>query len=285
MVQEQKIRGDGYSVFWVVTAPMHRERLLKALTPLQLARFTPDERTDAAALTEAYRQVYHGPDYDIVARKNRQKDGIEVIRIKRGANGDANGYGLACACRVVDGQVDLIAGHADLPRLQAEFNLAKGTLPGSSVGSALADIVKHLKGTALRPTGGFYWLPGTELDTYKAVSDAVQAAVDGEGRADVYYMTLQMCPETARAVRDGLVEEILAATKEIADDVEGDDTGHKLGARGLETRKKRAIELDEKVQQYEQILGEALPILRQACERAQSVALMAMLAEVEEAVA
>ena len=273
MVREQKVRADGYSVFWVISAPMNRAKLMEGYKALGLEDHCPNERTDYDSLSDAYKEMYPGKDYDIVPRANRQRDGVEVIHIKRGGNGQANGYELTVACRVVDQKVEVIEGQTDLPRLQELYAAAKAIVTPNSVGSSIVAVVGHAKGTALRPTGGFYWVPEDALAMFKGVEAVLTTAVAGEGRTDIYAMSLQMTVDTARAVRDGLMAEILAETRKIADEI---DSGE-CGEQALANRKARAMALEAKVSEYEKILGEALPTLTAACEEAQKLAFAAMM--------
>lgn len=281
MVQEKKVSADGYSVFWVMTAPLDRQKLEANLKTFGLERFLPNERTDYDALVEAYKTMYHGKDFDVVSRRDKAKDGVEVIRIKRGTNGNCNGYELEVACRVVNSlvgsnvhsQVEVLAGTTDLPKLQALYDAAKAVIPCNAVGTMLSNLVTAMRGTALRPTGGFYWISPAVVDVFRAVEAAIVSSVAGDGRTDLYLMTLQMTVETARAVRDALMEEVLAETRKIADEVDSE----KCGERALESRKQRALALDAKVKEYEAILQETLPALHEACEQAGALAFEAMM--------
>lgn len=273
MVQETKVSADGYSVFWVMTSPLDRQKLEDGLKAYGLERFCPNERTDYDALVEAYKAMYRGADFDIVARRDRQKDGVEVIRVKRGSNGAANGYALEVACRVVDRKVEVLAEQTDLPKLQGLYDAAKAVISCNAVGTMLSQIVTAMKGTALRPTGGFYWVHPTTLSVFKAVEHAITNAVAGEGRTDLYLMSLQMTTDTARAVRDALIDEVMAETRKIAEEIDSGDCGE----RALESRKKRALALESKVKEYEQILNEALPALHAACEETEQLAFEALM--------
>jgi hypothetical protein len=133
-------------------------------------------------------------------------------------------------------------------------------------------IVESLGGTRLRPSGAVYWIPGPKLDEWARAAEAVEQSADGRPSA-VYLLRHRLDADAVRAVRDAVVTEVQAEANRIQTEVNSGE----LGGRALETRKRQAGELRDKVCLYEDILSIALSGLHQAIDEADQAAAMASL--------
>ena len=133
--------------------------------------------------------------------------------------------------------------------------------------------MESLGGTRLRPTGAVYWIPGPKLDEWSQIVHAVEQCAEGKPSA-VYLLRHRLDGDAIRAVRDALVTEVQGEVKRIQEEVLSGD----LGPRALETRKKQAGELRDKVLLYEDLFSVALSDLHDVIDEAdQSAATAAIL--------
>ena len=89
----------------------------------------------------------------------------------------------------------------------------------------------------------------------------------------MYVLRHRLDADAVRAVRDAVVAEVQAEADRIRDEVAAGD----LGGRALETRKKQAAELRDKVLLYEDLLSVGLPGLHTAVDQADQAAATAAL--------
>jgi hypothetical protein len=133
-------------------------------------------------------------------------------------------------------------------------------------------VVESLGGIRLRPGGAVYWVPGPRLGAWAEAAEAAEAAAD-DGRNAVYVLRHRLDADAVRAVRDAVVGEVLSEAGRICEEL----TGGELGGRALETRKRQAAELREKVLLYEDLLSVGLGGLHEAVDRADQAAATAAL--------
>jgi hypothetical protein len=258
-MQERSIQVNGAIVFWNA-GPTQRELLEHRLTELGLERFAPRLRTDSAALKAAMQdycvsQLQNGkgsPDRRIEGHKSQKDHGFEAVEIQRGE--DENSYYSAFSARVSeDGEIRVTKGFADKYVLQELYRKAKFVVTGPGVGKSLVDLLAYLGGTALRPSGGIYWIPESGVNLWERVATAVEGCSDSGSKNSVYLVRTLMDQGTVKAVRDAIIAEIEATATAIAEELrEG------LGDEAIEHRKELAGELHTRITMYESILGEGL---------------------------
>ena len=270
------ITPSGAVVYWNA-GPTRRELLAERLRQINLEKFVPPERTDASALRATLKdhcdnraQRRRGKDKLVQAHKRQSKHGFEVVDVER--NEVFNDYSLDFAAKVVDGRVQVTHGNADDGLLQEVFDVHKATLTGASVGQALVGVLAQLGGTALRPSGGVYWISEDALPTWEAVVNAVQSAASEEGGNAVYMLRTLLDESGIRAVKDAIVSEISDASASLAEEIRTGD----LGEQALVKRQVTAAALHYRVKQYEQILGEALDKLHETIRVAEEAAASAI---------
>jgi hypothetical protein len=133
-------------------------------------------------------------------------------------------------------------------------------------------VIDALGGTRLRPSGAVYWLPAPRLDRWADVAHAVEMASEGRPSA-VYVLRHRLDADAVRAVRDAVVAEVQGEALRIRDEVLAGD----LGGRALETRKRNAADLRDKVLLYEDLLDVGLKGLHVALDEADQAAATAAL--------
>jgi hypothetical protein len=274
-MNKQSIQADGAVVYWSA-GPTRRDLLIANLRALSIEHMVPEQRTDAACLRSAIKdycdehsQRRRGRDKIIQARKQQRKNGFEVLDVNRGEDG--NDYQMDFAARVDNGFV--IAPRCPFrDQLQKLFDAHKGQLTGAAVGSFLVDVLGQLKGIALRPHGGVYWIPGSSLEDWERIAAVVEKCATDGGKNTLYAITHLFNEASVRAVKDAIVDEVTAASESLVEDIKTND----LGPDALIRRQIMAASLHARVKQYEAILGQALTTLHDTVRVAEEAAAAAM---------
>jgi hypothetical protein len=271
---DRQLSLGGLITFWTLCEWTHRDRLLSGLQLLGLGKYCPEPRTGLACLRDALGIVFKDGKFFIRALK---RDGFavytstvdkykvtdtHVITVLTDAQNKLSFHdddGNAKYCEQAQAVVD-------------ECNRYAGLLPKASVTAALVHMLESLgKWTRLRPSGGFYWLPDTRLDQWRAIGNAVEIAA--MGRSNVYRVSHQMDADALRAVTDGIREQITAEATRIEREIQTTE----LGDKAIESRKHEAARLKEQVKEFEDLLDVSLKDLEAACDRAENAEAMAAL--------
>jgi hypothetical protein len=269
---ESTLDVGGAVVFWTASEFTDRERLKAGLAPLALDGLVPDPRPHASVLRDALDEALGGPR--VLVRPLADRDGFAVVREERGPA--FNSYRTDLVARVTAGDPPGVT-YVPLDDRAALVNAAvrrhRDRVPAAQLSACLVRIVESLGGTRLRPTGAVYWIPGPRLDDWASVARAVEHASDGRPSA-VYVLRHRLDPDAVRAVRDAVVAEVRAEAGRIRDEVSTGD----LGGRALETRKRQATDLRDKVLLYEDLLSVGLADLHRVIDSAdQATATAALL--------
>jgi hypothetical protein len=142
--------------------------------------------------------------------------------------------------------------HSDaLQGVQALFARAQEVLTTDDVSSWLSDLLRrHLHATSLRDTGGVYYVPETDVATYRNVVEALKP-ISGHRLFEVPAM------KTEKAV-EAILAAVLAEAETAVVRLETDlDTGD-LGTRALHTREAACEGMRQKLELYEGLLGRSM---------------------------
>jgi len=242
--------GKGVIVYWTLAESGDRDRLKSYWEAIGLGKFVPERRPNTAILRDALEEVFKGR---FLVRPLSAADGFVVVREDRGA--DENAYVPVCTAKVLPGetaQPTLSGVGVDTVQILAAYSRLQSQMTNQQMSSALTKVVSHLLGTRLRPTGGFYWLPGFQLDQWKLVADGVEKS--SIGRATCYVLQHDLDASGVQAVVDAIANEVNSESDRIAADIFGGE----LGKRALESRKQEAAAMRRKVAEYESLLGASL---------------------------
>jgi hypothetical protein len=69
---------------------------------------------------------------------------------------------------------------ADQRVLKQAFNEHKALLTGAAIGQMLVEVLAHLGGTALRPSGGVYWIPEDAVPAWQGIGVPAVACITRE---------------------------------------------------------------------------------------------------------
>jgi hypothetical protein len=267
---ESRLDIGGAVTFWSLAEWSDRRRLTNEFHLINLAEFVPDPRPPAAALREALEDALGEPR--VLVRPLATRDGFAVVREERGPA--TNQYRTELTARVAGDPPALSFDPWDgrAARVEEAYARQVGRVPAAQLSAALVRVVESLGGTRLRPTGAVYWVPGPRLDDWADVARAVEQAAEGRPSA-VYVLRHRLDADAVRAVRDAVVGEVEAEAARICAEVAAGE----LGGRALETRKKQAADLRQKVLLYEDLLSLGLAGLHRAVDQADQAAATAAL--------
>lgn len=261
----------GAIVFWNLAEWTNRGQLTAQWSAVGLEALVPEPRPAPAALRSALEDVFAGPR--ILIRPLASRDGFAVVREDRGLA--ANQYQTDFTARVIAGEPPSLTFDPwdnRAVRVQGAYQSQLGRATACQVSSALVRIIESMGGTRLRPSGAVYWLPGHRIDEWCRIGEAVENAADGALSA-VYMLRHRLDHDAVRAVRDAVVAEVQAESVRIKDEI----LAGELGSRALETRKKQAADLRDKVLLYEDLLSVGLKGLHRAVDEADQAAATAAL--------
>ena len=127
-------------------------------------------------------------------------------------------------------------------------------LSPSSVSNSLGEIALYMNGACLYP--GTFWIPWASMQDWQWLAKEIEAI--GEGNNRMRRLSTVFDEQTMDEVRSAITDEITKAVGNMEAEI---STGE-LGDRALENRKDRALELEKRVEIYEDILEHSLDDLR-----------------------
>lgn len=257
----------GSVCFWNIAAETNQVELAERLTAIGQESSIPHERTAFAAAKQACLKHYRGEGYRV--EKLKDGNGITVERITRGEL--ENQYTQIAyvivndesrtieKCRVFD-QQEANPSQVENALFDAFLDELK-LCAANAVGLALARAVEAHDGYRLRPTGGVYFLPNFQSDSFKAIAEIFEACGVG-GKTMVHRMEVARGDQTIRAVhstiREGVTERIAEMREEL---VNG------LKKNGRKNRTEEVQRLIDQTTRYETLLDESLAEVRADLEQ------------------
>jgi hypothetical protein len=266
---ESRLDVGGAVTFWALADWSNRDRLQTAFVAIGLEAFVPEPRPAPACLKDALDDVLGGPR--VLVRPLASRDGFAVVREDRGLA--SNQYATLFTAMVRDGHEPVFDPWTpDADRVAEAYRRQLGRVPAGQLSAALVKVVESLGGTRLRPGGAVYWVPGPKIAAWAEVGKAAEDAAENRPSA-VYMLRHRLDADAVRAVRDAVVSEVQTEAQRICEEVTAGD----LGGRALETRKKQAGDLRQKVLLYEDLLNLGLAGLHRAVDRADQAAATAAI--------
>jgi hypothetical protein len=263
------LRVDGSVTFWSLGDSTSLDALKTGLSntphPARhdgFLKYAPLPRTDQACLKDALAKLYS----KYLIRPLAKRDGFAVLEEIRQQD-DVQTVNKFSVTVDENGVVNLLRNWADTWAIRSELDNQRKLLRPAQVTACLVGVLSELGAVTLRPKGGIYWLPDSALPTWRLITDAVESSSVG-GRNSVYKITHQFDGDSIRAVRDALLGEIERESERIMQEVDGGE----LGETALRNRAAEAESLQQKVREYERILGERLPDAEQLAYKAEMTA-------------
>lgn len=249
----------GVVIYWSLAEWTDREALFNGWTKRGHNKLVPEPRPAVAVLKDALLDVVGNAR--TLVRPLATKDGWAVVGEDRGEA--ENSYQPLFSVRVPEGTTEpTFTGCPSQRDLILEaFRQHTGRFASCQVGTALVALLDKLGGTRLRPTGGVYWLPGDKVEEWREAMSVVEYSAV-KGRTTGYSIEHPLDHEAVAAVHDAILAEVGTEARRLKQEIESGE----LGPRALETRKKEAAFLREKVVQYEDLLNVGMDKLKQQLE-------------------
>lgn len=151
------------------------------------------------------------------------------------------------------------------PAIAGAFAASLGWLTRDDVALWLADVIKRVYGTPLRDRGGVYYVPPTQVATWRQVA----AALDACGAGRVYTLPTVQGEDCALAVLDALTRDVGGDLDTLVEQAET----RSVGGRALRARARDCDEVLRRLEQYAGVLGTSLDALRERVLVAQDLSL------------
>lgn len=271
------IKIGGVGTFWKCAGFTVLKDLRLNLEARGWEEVCPEPRAPNAALRSALDELYSGKAWRIEPLAN--KNSLEVVQIERGE--ERNEYRHNFRVTIDSSRQVEVRPYCfqTAERIVEAFNKHLGLVTAPQVTKVLMAGIARLHGTHLPGLGNLYWLPESMEERWRELASCVENTRTNGGQTGVYYLRHELDADAVRAVRDGIVGEIEAASEKMHADV----LSGELGDRALATRKKEAGELREKIALYEQLLGTGLEHLHAGLEKVEQAMMAATLLEGREA--
>jgi hypothetical protein len=278
------IRCDGAIVMWSLSEFSYLQLIHDGLQGLGYdKKYLPNPRTFGACLKDALHDVC-GSSTTLI-RPLKTDDGTEgFVVVEEQRYNDRNYYNTGLTAKVTQEtppRILLSPFDDKAQKITDGFNKQLGLIRPAQITSCLTAIVGSLGGTPLRPNGCVYWLPQYSLEAWLSVKDVIESAAH-VGKNGVYIVRHELDHDAIQCVQDAIVTEIEGAVKRIGKEIMEDE----LGERALENRRAEAMQLREKIGQFESILSIGLGQLHKAVDNTEvAIAQATLLASTSKQVA
>jgi len=269
-MEVKEINYNGACIYWALSDGTPIDEVKQGFKGLGLANLLPRMTNDAGALARALRT--HFPNQRTLLRSITGGKGYAVVH-----EHDDKAVGKMQYREQVRVSFDSAGGLVFKPSsplldagIRESYRVESGKLSAAKMGTVLVRCAQHLGGIPLRPRGGFYWMPENKMSKWEQVAEIVSNANRGNKS---YALKTTADVETLSAVSDALKAQVTKRLEAVEASLQSDDQGK----RALASKEKEARELDELMQDYEAVLGEALDDLRERAEEAEAAAALAIL--------
>ena len=267
---EKTTKIAGAVTYWTLAEWTDVNNIGSAFTILGLNKFSPQPPTPLVACKRALVEVFG--DRNTLVRPLGD-DKYAVVREKR-VEGDDLDYDVEFKVQATKNDQPLVdpAGHPGALPFQEAYTQFRSKVPSGAVGSALAQLARHLGGVRLRESGGVFWLPEDSLETWRKLANAC-ASASVQGSTLVYVLRTAIDDSAVKAVHDAITKDIQDSAKEIRE-----KSRDQTNVKALERRKDEANALNQRIAAFEAILGHSLDTLRDQAKQAEREAAMAVMA-------
>lgn len=188
-------------------------------------------------------------------------------------------WNQTCTVKInVVGQVAIEPSDSVLAaEIMQDFHTGLENLDPQDISGWLVRLAREVDAVGLREGGGVYFVPRSELGTWRKMVDALRAV----SAHSIYEIPALRSSEAVSAILDAVqseAEQKVKTLEEILDD-------NKLGARGLRSKIESCANMERKVGAYEALLGQKLEAIRERLASLQArLSEAALAAEAEDEV-
>lgn len=271
----------GLVVLWRLSGEVDLEKLAAAWLAAGLdEKLLPKPASPVVALHRAVVELQ--TRHQLVRKIEGERAGWAVVEERQDGNGmEAQlNYNVTTRVRLVGDedaeQLEFLPPDGPLVgEVRTEYERARRQLSQQDVSVWLVRRVEELRAVALRDTGGIYFVPRDAVDRWRAMCGALARASQNR----VLDLPALRDDEAVAFVLDALARESERAATEMEKELETGD----LGERALRTRTARCGQMEQKLRQYEDLLGVQLDGMRSRIEQLQARMTAAMAIEMVRA--
>lgn len=276
-MQNQQIRICGAIVFWSLSDRTRRAVLKDHWEAAGFTDQVPEPRAKSAALKDALIHVFADKKGDFEVERLKEANCFEVSAVQRGdfATGNSRSSVLKARFNEVLNRIEFKPYTPDpCDEIVEAYNEGLGMLVSAQVSHGMVSVLRGLRATTLRPTGGMYWLPEEQLGQWQKAVEGVEQA----GNNRCYLVRTPKDADTVRAVRDAVAAECQAEARRLETEInELIETAVLIESEGgkkrrQETITRRKAEYDailQKLTLYEDLLGVGFEAVKDAVARCQ----------------
>lgn len=279
-MQEQTIGIDGQIVFWNLSVS-NREAIKTGLLDLGLSHYDVPIRSEVSALSHAvgdYCKSHFGnsKDFRVENRRQPSKYGVDAVQINRGQE-SASDFEVLFGVKIENERIVKTNGYhgVDTWEIQGKYTRYRAEMPGTAVAKLVIEILREeYNGTALRPSGGIYWVPARYTAQYRDLARLVENSSLDKDTNKMFRVNTRRDAETLRAVKEAIIAETEKETMDLMTEVnEGS-----LGKEALQRRQEVASLLRKKIEFYETDLGTSLDSLKSLADTVDQALALSVLA-------
>jgi len=253
--------GYGLLTGWKIPMWSRRQLLVDGFKQEGFSKFAPCKRTATQGLKDALEDTHRGAVFLIPALKNN--DGYEVRQVVPITDTENRVDRLFSVTIDANNAMTFYPGApANIQAIVDSFNEHRGLVRTAEVTACLVHLIKHLGGTHFPVGRGAYFIPPATLETWRKIAAVVESA-SFKNPSQVHLAKLVIDPDSIKAIIAGLTGEIEQRLNEI----EGEIKSGKLKKKALIARQGEALALEEKIKEYEALLGIGLESLRSSVDR------------------
>lgn len=247
---DRKIAGS--VVFWSLSGDVDIARLVAEWRAAGLDEaWLPDLPTPTVALRRAVMEQ-RGPRR--LVRPLGKRNGWAIVDEGVEKGGEALCHETKMTIRLNEiGQIvcEPDGSHA-ANEIRVAFERTIGQVSHGAVSGWLCRMAHRVMAVALRPSGGFYFVPQARVETWGRVVKALQAA----SSCEVYGIPAMRAESAVRAILSAITSETAGIAFRMRAELQH------LGERGLQNRLAECEDVEAKVLFYESFLGQSLESLR-----------------------
>ena len=267
-MQKQQVQFAGVVTYWS-SSSSSQETLREGLNKLGLGSFVPEKMSSSEALKLAMqtcgnrRRLVRPLSGTVGYALVDETASTSSVDHSCGLVGKLSGLGLSFS----DESSPLTHG------IRADFEKYLGVVPHRAVTASLVKLVGEFGGVSLRDRGGIYWIPEEKAQAWADAARVFESA-SVLGSTSVYEFNIVHDDKSIRGVVDALISEIEGEVSDIQSAI----SAGTLGARALESRQTKAVEMAERIETFEKTFSVSLATLRASVDSAKSAAVTATLA-------
>ena len=234
-------------------------------------KLLPKGATPAEALNRA---VHAFQNKRTLARPLGGKRGWALVSEATSNDGNDLQYDTLCTARVdSDGHLHISHNNPDLNKqILGRYHYYRNTLTATDVSMWLSGrLIAQAHAIKLRSTGGVYFIPHEQLDTFKAWAGLLRGISDHV----VYEVPALKSDEAVEAILAALMAEADTEVGAMETELDTED----LGKRALKTRTRRCDDLRVKLVAYEGLLGRSMDAMQGRLEGLQAALVEASMLE------